>query len=176
MVVSDHRRIKVIWGVLCLIAAISLTGCGAPPHTPKPTVAPDIVHCFDTVGHRTGAKPWLLGGTCCCTPSQAVLEDWQQHGYFVGKTVQEVIDMYNQEGIQLACDHQGCNNACQHGPHVIKGGKCMAPPTPGTENYEEVLFGMTYVPKAEAPKAFRQVTPSTDIAYTPLSSDSSQGK
>jgi len=140
-------------------------GCAKKVHVPKPAVAPEIVHCFDAVGHRADAKPWLLGGTCCCTPSAEVLADWQRHGYLADKTAQDVIDMYGRKGIYLAVDHQDCNNACEYGPHVVKGGRCMVPPTPGTENYEQVLFNKAYVLRKRAPKAYRKDIPSKDVAY-----------
>jgi len=140
-------------------------GCHRP-HVPKPEQAPTIKHCFDSVGHIPGSKPFLLGGTCCCTPSPRVMPDWQAHGYFVGKTAGQVIEMYHAKGIKLVIDHQNCNNACEDGPHIVKGGKCMVPPTPGTENYEEVLFGCAYVDKKEAPKSYKKQSPSTDVAYT----------
>ncbi|MCK5269433.1 MAG: hypothetical protein KAJ46_01560 [Sedimentisphaerales bacterium] len=135
-------------------------------HFPKPSKSPEIKHCFDTVGHKRGSKPWLLGGSCCCTPSEKVLADWQANGYFVGKSVAEVIALYHEKGFRLATDHQNCNNACKYGPHVVKGGKCMVPPTPGTENYEEILFGCVYMTKKDSPKQYRRHTASDTLAYT----------
>lgn len=148
----------VFW--LSLFAA----GCERP-FTGKPLQAPPVKYCFDTVGHVPGAKPWILGGCCCCTPSPEVLKDWHQHGYFAGKTVGDVIGLYHVRGIKLATDHRGCNNACEHGPHVVKGGRCMVPPTPGTENHEEVLFGARYVDGGKAPGAYRKALPSETTAY-----------
>ena len=154
-----------------VLAGIALCGLGlAPagceqPFMAKPSQAPPMKYCFDTVGHRPGAKPWILGGTCCCMPSAGVLHDWQAHGYFVGQTVEDVIALYHAHGIALATDHRDCNNACEYGPHVVKGGKCMVPPTPGTDNYEEVLFGVRYGDKERAPKASRDAAPSAETAY-----------
>jgi hypothetical protein len=152
--------------VILATALAALPGCGESVFAPKPAVAPQVVYCFDTVGHRSGAKPWLLGGTCCCTPAETVLADWHAHGYFTGQSVTEVIDLYHQKGVKLAVDHSDCNNCCPDGPHVVKGGHCMVPPTPGTENYEEVLFGKVYVTKDKAPKDFQTAVPSGEAAYT----------
>lgn len=166
----------VIVSFWLLLTVSTLFGCATREHVAKPAIAPDIVNCFDTVGHCSGAKPWLLGGTCCCTPSEQVLTDWQKQGHFAGQTVRQVMNLYHEQGIQLASSHRDCNNACKHGPHVVKGGKCMTPPTPGTENYEEVLFGKVYVLRQEAPKEFRQTQCSKDIAYTVLVPEVGQAK
>lgn len=105
-------------------------------------VAPEVVYCFDTVGHKPGAKPWILGGTCCCTPSKEVLADYKKHGHVPEEmTLEDLIALYEEKGIKTALDHEGCNNMCEWGPHVVKGGKCMVPPTPLTQNYQEVFSG-----------------------------------
>lgn len=70
-----------------------------------------------------------------------MLDDYQKHGYFEGLSLDDLIKMYEARGIKTALDHQGCNNMCQWGPHVLKGGQCMVPPTPGTTNYEQILSG-----------------------------------
>lgn len=125
--------------------AILATACAKKPRyiLQLPSeVAPPIVYCFETVGHNPGSKPWILGGTCCCTPSQEVLEDYKKHGHVpLGMTLDDLIALYAEKGIQTALDHRGCNNMCIWGPHVVKGGKCMVPPTPLTQNYEEVFSG-----------------------------------
>ena len=123
-------------------------GCAIEvPYAPRPDAKPVPVYCFDSVGHMPGAKPFVLGGTCCCTPSEAVVGDYKQHGHVPqDMTLQQLIALYERDGIKTALDHYGCNNLCKWGPHVIKGGKCMAPPTPGTYNFEEVRFNMRYTP------------------------------
>ncbi len=105
-------------------------------------IAPEVVHCFDTVGHKPGAKPWILGGTCCCTPSEEVLADYKAHGHVAeDMTMEDLIALYEEKGIKTALDHRGCNNMCEWGPHVVKGGSCMVPPTPMTQNYQDVFSG-----------------------------------
>ena len=111
------------------------------------------MHCFDSVGHTPGAKPFVLGGTCCCTPSAEVLADYKKHGHVqADMTLEDLVALYGKEGIKTELDHKGCNNLCKWGPHVVKGGKCMVPPTPGTYNFEEVRFGTRYVKGEEAKK------------------------
>ena len=148
---------------LVLLAA----GCGEQVFTPKPVLAPQPVTCFDSVGHHAGAKPWILGGTCCCTPTAQVLLDWKASGYFADKSLEDVVALYKEKGIELASEtHHDCNNLCPAGPHVTKGGHCMVAPTPGTENYEEVLFGQVYLSKDQAPKSYADAAPSREAAYT----------
>lgn len=142
---------------LLLLLTLLTTGCAVQqtrsyaPFRPKPDQPPAIHFCFDTVGHIAGTKPYILGGTCVCTPTEALLKDYQAHGYFVGMSFDELLQRYRDLGVQTARDHQGCNNMCVWGPHLVKGGHCMVPPTPGTTNYEEVLSGR-FVPQAPIKK------------------------
>ena len=134
--------------VLMLAAVLSSHGCMPPegPFEPKSTTRPAAVHCFDTVGHTRGTKPFILGGTCCCTPTKELMEKYHADGLLMEMTLEDLIRLYEERGIKTALDHTGCNNLCKWGPHVVKGGHCMVPPAPGTENFEEVRFGIKYVP------------------------------
>ena len=123
-------------------------GCAAKerPFEPKPAERPAPVYCFDTVGHMPGAKPFVLGGTCCCTPTQELMDKYHADGLLLDMTLPDLLRVYEKRGIKTGRDHTNCNNLCQWGPHVVKGGHCMVAPTPGTENFEEVRFGIKYVP------------------------------
>jgi hypothetical protein len=137
----------------------ALVGCAAPP-PPFVPIRHDgvrIAHCFDGVPHQPGAKPWVLGGTCCCTPTEETLKLWQRDGFFTGMGMDEVLAQYDERGIKTALDHRHCNNQCEFGPHVTRGGHCMAPPTPGTRNYEEIVTGRV----AGQPTATAPATPGT---------------
>lgn len=126
---------------------LSLASCEGPYLAKASAPSQDPVHCFSAVGHTPAAKPWILDGKCCCTPSPAVLADWQKNGHFAGLGLSQILANYEEAEIKTERDHRGCNNLCASGPHVVKGGKCMVSPTPGTENFEEVLYGITYQPK-----------------------------
>ena len=141
---------KLQWRWVVLPAVLWLwtsPGCGPkePPFQPKSTEPPAVRYCFDSIGHQAGARPWILGGTCCCTPTAQLLNRYQADGYCQGMSYDELMALYHRRGIETALDHKGCNNKCQWGPHVLWGGKCMVPPTPGTENYEQIASGMAYV-------------------------------
>jgi hypothetical protein len=129
---------------------MGLIGCATPesPYKPKSSTPPARKYCFDSIGHVRGSKPWILGGTCCCTPSRDLLGQYQDDGFCGGMTLEELINVYQDRGIITGLDHQGCNNACRWGPHVLKGGKCMVPPSPGTRNFEEIATGTRYVSRS----------------------------
>jgi hypothetical protein len=125
-----------------LAAAGLVGGCGPQlgPYQAKAIAPPPIKNCFDTIGHQ-GFKPHVLGGTCYCNPLPAQIAIWQKDGHFQGKSGDEIVQVYQAAGFKTLLDHQDCNNLCEWGPHVVKGGKCMVPPTPLTDNYEEVAVG-----------------------------------
>ena len=85
--------------------------------------------------------PFVLGGTCCCTPTQELIDAYHRDGLLLDYDLGRLIQLYEGLGIQTLRDHRDCNNQCSWGPHVIQGGKCMVPPTPGTQHYEEIITG-----------------------------------
>ena len=127
---------------MALVSAV--VGCleAPPPYVPAYRDKPALAHCFDGVPHIRGSKPWVLGGSCCCTPSDELMAKYHADGVCLDLDTEELLALYQEKGIRLATDHQRCNNLCAYGPHVTKGGKCMVPPTPGTRNYEEVVTGL----------------------------------
>ncbi len=131
--------------VLCFCA-----GCAAvkppPPYVPACREQPPLAHCFDGLPHIAGSTPWVLGGACCCTPSDELMAKLHADGVCTDLDTEGLVALYHEKGMQLATDHTGCNNLCAQGPHVTKGGKCMVPPTPGTRNYEEVATGIVLRP------------------------------
>ena len=127
----------------CVLAA----GCGGPsykplPYMPKAAMAPQPLACHDAIGHIAGNKPWVLGGTCCCTPTQANFALHQAQGTVdKGLAYEAYVALFKAKGVTTDLDHKNCGNLCDHGPHVLVGGKCMATPTPGTWIYERVTCG-----------------------------------
>jgi hypothetical protein len=125
-------------------AALALAGCETPPgpFVPKAAVAPEVTYCNDNTGHKAGAKPWVLGGKCCCTPSDELMTQLHKDGFCQGQSAEDLRDAYRKAGIALrGPDHNWCNGLCSSGPHVVMGGKCMCPPTPGTQYAEDVALG-----------------------------------
>ncbi len=142
-------------GVLCAGLVLMLAGCASksqqPPFQAKSLERMEQVHCFDAVGHMPGTKPYIFGGTCFCTPTPQLMEQYHRDGFLLDMEYEDLVRAYSERGIQLeSASHKGCNNLCQHGPHVLKGGQCMVSPTPGTTNFEEIRFGIRYLPSIEA--------------------------
>ena len=138
--------------LLALLTAVAwvLAGCETPPGPYVPRAgAPQVVYCNDNTGHKPGAKPWIMGGTCCCTPSESLMEQLHKDGFCVGMTAEDLKAKYVEAGIALrGPGHMYCNGLCKAGPHVVLGGKCMCPPTPGTAYYEKVISGQGAVTPA----------------------------
>ena len=146
-----------LWWTLLL--GVFLWGCAAPideswrntpplPYrtVPPPDDAPPLVHCNDRTGHREGAAPWIFGGTCLCNPSSTLLSDYHRQGILRSWSVDTLEGYYRRRGVSTRRDHQRCNNLCSSGPHILKGGRCLVPPTPGTLNWEEVVTGEFSLP------------------------------
>lgn len=139
-----------------LVLAVGLAGCEQPPqpYVPKSLVAPEVVYCNDNTGHKAGSKPFVLGGTCCCTPSDQLMALLHEDGQCQGTDTEALRALYVQAGISLRSEnHQWCGGLCASGPHVVLGGKCMCPPTPGTLYYEKVITGQGVARNASASQA-----------------------
>ena len=145
----DRRCLRFLLSISVTVAAsvVIFSGCAPTIHfEAKPVTPLKPVYCFDTVGHKPGSKPYILGGTCCCTPTRALMEQYHADGLLKDMDLGDLIRLYEERGIKTSLDHTGCNNLCKWGPHVVKGGKCMVPPTPGTANFEEIRYAAKYVP------------------------------
>ena len=144
----EPERAHARWMVLFLVPLIA-AGCSAMKEMTKPAapaavvpVADTLVYCHDGTGHRPGAVPWILGGICCCNPTRAMFSVYQAEKTVpADMTFEAFLQRFADRGIKVGPEHAGCNNRCESGPHVVFGGKCMAAPTPGTENYEQVSLG-----------------------------------
>ncbi len=128
--------------VVGLLAVAS--GCAKLPRpfVPKAAVPPPVVYCNDYIGHVPGNKPFLLGGKCCCTPTDELMQKLHKDGICTNMSSAELRACYEQAGIAVRrSGHDRCNGLCAKGPHVALGGKCMCPPTPGTAQYEMIVSG-----------------------------------
>ena len=130
-------------------AAILMAGCSTERRSyqeytsPSSPISPRILHCCFATGHVKGAVPWILGGTCCCTPTRAKYDVHVTEGTMpTNMTYEMYLGLYAQRHITTDLDHVGCNNLCADGPHVVLHGHCMATPVCGTPNFEKVVFGI----------------------------------
>ena len=137
---------KLINGNIVSLVLVMLASACQPykpmPYVPAPDTIPSPVICHDGTGHNADFKPWILGGKCCCTPTE---ENYRQH--VTNKTVEgsvtyeQYLKLYSEKGIVTDLDHRDCGNYCQKGPHVVMGGKCMSTPVQGTDMYEKITYG-----------------------------------
>jgi len=118
------------------------------PYSAKSLPAPEVKYCFDTIGHKRGTYPFILGGTCCCTPTQKLLDIYHEDGFLLDYDLERLLAEYRKRGIVIRHkDNRMCNNCCDKGPHIVFGGHCMVPPTPGTANFERVAHGIGVDPE-----------------------------
>lgn len=136
------------WKGFLFVAIIGVLLCScatAPPMKLKSFTPPKVKYCIDTIGHISGTAPWILDGTCCCTPTLEMFETYKREGSVSSDmTYQEFLNLFKDRGIVTDLDkgYKGSNNRDDHGPHVVFGGKSMVTPTPGTDNYEAVISGI----------------------------------
>ena len=141
--------------VLTVFLAGLLMGCAPKPtafvftpYSAKSLHPPEVKYCFDTIGHERGTYPFILGGTCCCTPSRELMDVYHDDGFLLEHDLERLLAEYDKRGIVI--EHENgrmCNNCCEKGPHVVFGGHCMVPPTPGTSNFERVAYGVGVDPE-----------------------------
>jgi hypothetical protein len=130
-----NRRefVYVLSGALTSALFGFLSGCAKPtqyyfnPYVAKNIAAPEIVHCFTTIGHKRGTFPFILGGTCVCTPTQELMEAYHSDGFVVDYDLHRLIQEYERRDIVL--EHENgwqCNNQCKRergnwkGPEGLK--------------------------------------------------------
>jgi len=136
-----------------MLLAVIVAGCEVlpEPYVPKGALAPQTVYCNDHTGHLPGATPWILGGNCTCTPTEALMGKLHADGICAGMDAAGLRAKYKAEGIALReAKHNWCGGMCAASPHVVLGGKCMCPPTPGTPDYEKIVTGAGAVGRNQA--------------------------
>ncbi len=91
--------------------------------------------------------PYILGGADVRSPNDDVLSSYQRSGYLQGLTLNDLIDLYKQEGISIAGYSSG-----EIGTHILEGGGWLYTPRVGTAGFAR-LYGMArppYVAKSPA--------------------------
>ncbi len=85
--------------------------------------------------------PYILGGRCVRTPNEQVLSDYQRAGHLMGFTLNDLLDLYTQEGIEIV----GRSNDPQVGRHILEGGRFLYTPLGGTTGFAR-LYGEVHAP------------------------------
>jgi len=141
---SKLRNVCLFKVFLLIAILVGCTTTGINVMSKRSLEAPAIEYCHDGVGHKKGNAPWILGGKCCCTPTEERFRSYQEEGTVPEETTyDEFLQLFADKGIltDLNAEYRGCNCKADLGPHVVFGGKCMVTPTPGTLTFEEVTTG-----------------------------------
>ncbi len=101
----------------------------------------EIHYCNDqTPEIREVHLPYILGGSCVCTPSEETLASCQEQGLLVGMTPSGLAELYHLEGITITARGEG-----NPGLHVLEGGRSLYTPYAGTAGFSR-LFGQRHRP------------------------------
>ncbi len=90
-------------------------------------------------GTPDASLPYILGGRCVRTPNEAVLSDYQRAGHLIGLTLDDLIDVYKEEGIEIV----GLSRDPNVGRHVLEGGRFLYSPVAGTTGFAR-LYGQVH--------------------------------
>jgi hypothetical protein len=128
---------------------------GQPAAAPGWATSGRLFYASDGTPDAGAVKlPYILGGTCCRTPSEEALKEYQHAGFLQGMTLSQLQDLYKAEKIALTPQDQSGSL----GSHVLEGGDSLVAPLPGTAGFVR-LFGQQhppYQPKSDQVKALAQ--------------------
>jgi len=108
------------------------------PAAPAPwATSGAIAYSNDETGPTAGPQlPWILGGRCLRTPSYPVLASYQASGFLKNFTLNDLLDLYREEGIEIA----GLSTKGEIGRHILEGGSWLYSPRAGSTGFAR-LFG-----------------------------------
>lgn len=88
---------------------------------------------------RAADLPYILGGACVRLPTEETLSAYQRAGFLQGFSLNDLIDLYKEEGIWLE------NYSQDPGPrrHILEGGNSLYTPEPGSAGFAR-LFGQSH--------------------------------
>lgn len=90
--------------------------------------------------------PYILGGRCVRSPNEDTLSSYQRSGFLEGFTLNDLLDLYKEEGIRVA----GLSVGAEVGRHILEGGDWLYTPLAGTVGFAR-LYGVdrpAYVPRS----------------------------
>lgn len=101
-------------------ATVAYDAAGNAVRTPAPSLPA-----------RAADLPYILGGACVRLPTDAVLAAYQRAGFLRGLSLNDLIDLYKEEGIWLE------NYSQTPGPrrHILEGGNSLYTPEPGSAGF-----------------------------------------
>jgi len=129
--------------------------------TTREAVARPVAHPNDVTGPVAGTFPYILGGTCVCTPSPEVLATYHAGGYLLDFNLEDLLDLYRAEGIVFDPLPYSLETAATWS-HLLRGGRLLQAPIPGSAGFEELTYfsAPVYRPRSEL---VRQVAASVAV-------------
>ena len=83
-----------------------------------------------------GDWPWILGGNDVSTPSRAALEAYQANGHLLDMTVEDLRDLYRDEGISFAEP----GRVAPPGRHILDGGDALWTPLRDSMGFKRLMY------------------------------------
>ena len=111
------------------------------------------------------ALPYILGGRCVRTPNEQVLSDYQRAGFLAGFTLNDLLDLYKEENIEIV----GLSRDPQVGRHILEGGRFLYTPLTGTTGFAR-LYGQTHAPYQPKSARVRALAAQIHAASAPSAS------
>ncbi|MCB9846325.1 MAG: hypothetical protein H6811_10120 [Phycisphaeraceae bacterium] len=103
---------------------------GAPTYAARPSDL--ILYSSDATDEPAGYDlPWILGGRDLRTPTHTVLRQYQDSGYLLGFTLNDLLELYRLEGIRVGTDGAGG----RVGRHILEGGTWLFTPDPVSSGF-----------------------------------------
>lgn len=159
-----HLRIYGVQGSRMAITGIEPPEPGGParlryvrlisgaPAAPNWASSGQVLYCNDAFPDACEDHlPFILGGSCTCTPSYTVLDDIQSRGYLAGMSLSQLEDLYRLEGIKIAGRDPG-----PPGRHVLEGGDWLFTPLPGTAGFAR-CYGQPHQPYRPRSREVREL-------------------
>jgi len=100
-----------------------------------------MLYANDAVSLPQPSLPYILGGRCTRTPSEAVMESYYAAGLPRSVTLSELRDLYREEGISVL----GESDVGTAGRHVLEGGKWLFTPAQGSLAFARI-YGQEHKP------------------------------
>jgi hypothetical protein len=137
---------------LCYVRLTSDGGANAVDGAPSWATSGAVLYANDFAPSAGTKKlPYILGGDCVRSPSEAALASYREAGFLSGVTLGELEEWYRSEGIVWDASDFGV----LQGKHVLEGGTLLVTPNLGTAGWAR-LFGQKhppYSPKSELVRA-----------------------
>lgn len=111
------------------------------------TTAGRVLYDNDVTAVSSRSLPYIVGGNCVRTPSQAALDAYHAAGNLTEiNSVGELQQLYRDEGIKLVEE----NRSQPVGTHILAGGTWLYTPLPASAGYVSLMCAphAAYVPKS----------------------------